>query len=110
MEDKVLETIYITTNDIVEREAWSGDYEIVGELLGEKAGYEDCKRLLNKVVETAATEFDLINVPGRTLKITSFSEWFRDTDYYDDVWRLINRAIDSYIEMVAEEIVDGERD
>lgn len=99
-ESKEIYSIVIDELLLYERERTS-DYASIRECLGESAPLDQCKRLLDRVVDSAGT-----NAYGET---TSFFDWFYDSGYCEDVWDILYEAIDEYVLDVAGKIIDAER-
>lgn len=96
-----LYNIRISGNDFREREMWAGDFEVIGPFLGDSATEEECKAVLEKVIEHGSR-------PTRC-NTTRFAEWFYTTDFYDEICDAVNRAIDVYIANTTFELLANER-
>lgn len=95
----LLKTIVIDTNDLREREMWSGDFEAIAPLLDDKMleNPDMCETVLERVCDIAAR----LNKYG----MTDFEEAFVSSRTFDDIWDEIDVFIDSYIEEKAKEVI-----
>lgn len=95
----LLKTIVIDTNELREREMWSGDFEVIAPLLDDEMleNPDMCETVLERVCDIAAR----LNKNGRT----DFAEAFDSSRTFDDIWEEINEFIDSYIQEKAKEVI-----
>lgn len=68
-------------------------------------GHEILEGLSDSDYETVTKAIIAKAGESRDGRFTDFGWWFAGSDYLDDVWDVLQHAIDDYIEMVAPEVL-----